>query len=533
MRNVKKLKKAVVLFMAVTCATTIITGCDNKNLDGDERVTIDWLGYQPTAEPDRNSAIVKALEEKYNINLDFWYIDNQKYEELIGVKLASGDMPDVFRAPNLGTLSKYVQQGVAAEITDEMLAMAPSYMQSIADNDTEGNTWIDAKIDGKLYAFKSQTLSGTYPTTLAWRTDWLKNVGIERIPETLDEWEDAMYKFTFNDPDGNGINDTYGMSETTFSPIFGAFGAVPINRFNLSGAIDTFYTKVDGKISFACIQPEMMEGLRLLTKWYKDGVIDPNFITGENTGGYWAISQAFENGRIGVTGNAVLYQWNPPLYEGNNGGAVYQSFMKVNPTAKFGETFDLGKAPMGPTGKSGTQTWGAVSNGGQILTTNATKDQRKIDFLFQFLEDQYSDIEMATLLTYGVEGVTYKKTEEGVYSLLPEFSTPEAQIKAGINVLKVSGGGNPLFSKIWDEKIYEFSDKYKGTGYSNARAPQVPAKAKYIADIQKYTVESYMKIITGEKPIEFFHEYVETLLTKMGGQQIIDETNAEILKSAQ
>ena len=41
-----------------------------------------------------------------------------------------------------------------------------------------------------------------------------------------------------------------------------------------------------------------------------------------------------------------------------------------------------------------------------------------------------------------------------------------------------------------------------------------------------------MKMITGEKPLEFFDEYVKTLLTKMGGQQIIDETNAEIEKSA-
>ena len=350
----KKLKKALAIFTALACVAANLIGCNENNRNDLERVTIDWLGYQPTAEPDKNSAIVKALEEKYDVNLNFWYIDNQKYEELIGVKLASGDMPDIFRAPNLGTLSKYVQQGVAAEITDEMLAKAPAYVKSINDNDTDGNTWIDAKINGKLYAFKSQSLSGTYPTTLAWRTDWLKNVGIERIPTTLLEWEEAMYKFTFDDPDGNGINDTYGMSETTFSPIFGAFGAVPINRFNLSGAIDTFYTKVDGEVTFACIQPEMKEGLKLLIKWYKDGVIDPNFITGENTGGYWAISQAFENGRIGVTGNAVLYQWNPPLYEGNNGGAVYQSFIKVNPTAKFGETFDLGKAPVGPTDRKST-----------------------------------------------------------------------------------------------------------------------------------------------------------------------------------
>ncbi|MNW18704.1 hypothetical protein D3C71_2183690 [compost metagenome] len=53
------------------------------------------------------------------------------------------------------------------------------------------------------------------------------------------------------------------------------------------------------------IQPEMKEGLKLLAKWYKDGVIDPEFVTGENKGGYWATSHAFINNRVGVTGNVM------------------------------------------------------------------------------------------------------------------------------------------------------------------------------------------------------------------------------------
>jgi putative aldouronate transport system substrate-binding protein len=523
----KKYLKAVALIASAILIVSSLAGCGQKTSTTDDVTTIEWLGYQPLAEPDTNSPLVKAVEEKYGVDIQFWYIDNSKYEEILGVKLASGEMPDIFRLPNLGGLGKFVQQGIAAEITDEMLAKAPAYTESIKKHDEAGDTWIDARIDGKLYALKNQNLNGSYATTLAWRTDWLKNVGIDKIPETLDEWEEAIYKFTFEDPDGNGVKDTYGMSETTFSAVFGAFGAIPINRFNLSGGIDTFNTVVDGKVTFAAIQPEMKEALKILNKWYKDGVIDPEFITGENTGGYWAVSQAFENGKVGVTGNAMIYHWAPPLYEGHSGGAVYKSFMTVNPDAKFGETFDLGKAPLGPTGKSGVQTWGAVNNGGQVITAKAAKDENKIDFIFGLLNDYYADPEVAALLKYGIEGETYTISADGTYTILPEFAASDASSRAGLNVLAVSGDYDPGFVKTWDPKLYEFMDKYKGTGYANARAPQVDAKVKYISDIHRFTVESYMKMITGERPLEYFEEYVSKVL-EMGGQQIIDETNAAI-----
>ncbi|MFD0717029.1 hypothetical protein [Paenibacillus sp. GCM10027626] len=42
------------------------------------------------------------------------------------------------------------------------------------------------------------------------RKDWLDNVGIDKLPETLDEYHEVLRRFTFNDPDQNGKNDMYG-----------------------------------------------------------------------------------------------------------------------------------------------------------------------------------------------------------------------------------------------------------------------------------------------------------------------------------
>ncbi|MBO1722884.1 sugar ABC transporter substrate-binding protein, partial [Extibacter sp. GGCC_0201] len=43
------------------------------------------------------------------------------------------------------------------------------------------------------------------------RQDWLDNLGLY-MPTTAEELLDVMRAFTFDDPDGNGKDDTYGFT---------------------------------------------------------------------------------------------------------------------------------------------------------------------------------------------------------------------------------------------------------------------------------------------------------------------------------
>lgn len=64
------------------------------------------------------------------------------------------------------------------------------------------------RIDGKLYGFPLQR--GIASVTYI-RKDWLDKLGLD-IPKTWEEYMEVLRQFTFNDPDGNGKNDTYGTS---------------------------------------------------------------------------------------------------------------------------------------------------------------------------------------------------------------------------------------------------------------------------------------------------------------------------------
>lgn len=180
------------------------TAMPEEMAEDEEPIHIEWLAYDSYGQPDLTSEQIQYYNEKFNVDLDFWYIDSENWDEVLGVKLATGDMPDVMRIRTSANIPNYVKQGILTEFTDDMLAQIPSYMANLKKYDPDDVGLTDGYYNGKLYMLKTISVNGSYPTVLTWRTDWLKNVGIDKIPSTIEEFEKAMYAFKNDDPDGNG-----------------------------------------------------------------------------------------------------------------------------------------------------------------------------------------------------------------------------------------------------------------------------------------------------------------------------------------
>ena len=271
----------------------------------------------------------------------------------------------------------------------------------------------------------------------------------------------------------------------------------------------------------------MKEALATLQKWYKDGIIDPEFVTGENKGGYWATSQDFENGKVGVTGMALSTHWNPPLAEGAAGGACYESFIALNPDTKWGETIDIGPSLTGPEGKSGCHCWGAFGTEGWGITTKGAEDPRKVEKILEICEAMAGDFDFWERQSYGIEGENYTVDTSGSIIVKEPYNETTEAAKAGLGVLKV--GSNPDFVKKTNPLLYDFMDKYKNTGYSDILVPQTEASAMYLEDLKTFTLDTYIKIITGEQPVDSFDDFVAKF-NEQGGQAIIDEVNSMLAK---
>lgn len=479
-------------------------------------VTLEWLGYDSYGEPDANSPIVKMVEEKFNAKFDFWYVDAQKWEDNLNVKLAAGEMPDVLKITNRQNMPKYVTQGILAPIPLETIEQfAPTYKKFLDDNYPE--LWDGVMYDGQVYAIPMTNLNGSYPTVVIWRKDWLDNVGISKIPETIGEYEEAFYKFRNEDPDRDGQKDTYGLSDFALPNILGAFGYPGISDFKGAAKGDAGrsiqFTLRDGNVVIAAIQPEMKEALALLQKWYKDGLIDPEFITSENTTGYWADSQAFYNEKIGITGMSMFYHWrhvlNPDIQD-DAGGGQFKAFKEAVPNGKV----EFGVPAIGPNGVSGTPTWDTSSHP-IAITTKAAKDPAKLELLLKMIEAAVTDYEYYLTLTNGVKDVDWKLDGDKFINLASGEALADSN-KKGKNVLNAKVSYDPFLKKR-DAFDYSFADQYaKVPGHRAVYVPNVEEFPKYSTTLNKLTVDAYFKIITGEASIDSFDAYVTQYLANGG-----------------
>lgn len=486
-------------------------------------VKIDWLAYNSygqLADPEKNE-IVRLVETRFNAKFNVWYLDAQKWDEMLNIKLAAGEMPDVLKVNNLMSLRKLVQQNVVAPLDEATVRrLAPTYAKVIDEYSKEA--WNFGKVDGKLYALPSININSSYPTVVIWREDWLKKVGISKIPETIQEVEDALTKFRNDDPDGNGKKDTYGLSDFAIPAIMGAYGSPAFNDLKVvaKDPVQSLMSVLkDGKIVTRATQPEMKEALALLQKWYKAGLIDPEFLTSENTSGYWGDSQAFYNGRIGLTGKAMFYHWRDetdPTTPEDQPGGQYLNFKKSQPNGSIA----FGKAPVGPQGKSGTPQW-QLFNNSLSLTVKAMKDPRILETTLKMVEAIYTDEDYYRIVNFGIKGKDWSVSSNGkVVSLDPDKNTPsETKGRLIFNALQAP----PAFVKSGDPFTFEFADKKaKINGYQPLQLVSsngFPALEKNSGALGKLTIETYFKIITGDYPVSKFDDYVKQYYAS-GGTEI-------------
>ncbi|MDU0202182.1 extracellular solute-binding protein [Paenibacillus sp. MAH-36] len=520
------LSSTVLVSMLAACMKSGETGSaggtasSGPNAAAQGPVTIDWLAYNAFGQPDADNRIQKMVEERFNAKFNVWYIDPNKWVDTMNIKLAAGEMPDVMLIkPDYNMVSKYVANGVLAPIPEDMIRkFAPNYAKTI----DKYNLWNAVKSDGKIYALPNINTNGEYPTALIWRQDWLKNVGITKTPETLQEFEDALLKFRNNDPDKNGKKDTYGLSDYALPAILGAFGYPGISDFKNAGKgiVNLDYTQKDGRITFAAIQPEMKDALKLLAKWYKEGLIDPEFITSENTGGYWADSNAMTNNRIGLTGKGMFYHWRDKMDPANPadvGGGSFQNLKKSQSNAEI----VFGKPPVGPNGKSGTMQWG-VNSTPVGITTKGAKDSRKMETILKMIETTNTDYNYYKTTFSGMEGEQWKEENGNYISLTPTATTAE-NTKKGISVFHAVEV--PDFNKKISKFLFQFADTVKTTGYVPFLAPTVDSFTKNAVNLTKLTDEYYLKIITGEASPDVFDEFVKKFKAN-GGDEIEKDVNA-------
>ena len=164
------LRKTLSVLLAAVLTAALFAGCQADqpaaSQNAGDRVKIEWLAYNTYGQPNPDEPLIQYVQDRYNVEFEFWFVDDQRWEEVLGVRLAGGDMPDFMRVKDSGMLPTYIRQGIVAEVTDEMLARMPNYTATVNYWDPLGFGFQDAYFQDKLYLMKEANPGGAYPTAI-------------------------------------------------------------------------------------------------------------------------------------------------------------------------------------------------------------------------------------------------------------------------------------------------------------------------------------------------------------------------------
>jgi putative aldouronate transport system substrate-binding protein len=321
-----------------------------------------------------------AYRELSGIDMTIIKPAHNQYSQIVATMFAAGDFPDILEVQTNDYLA-FAKSGHLIPL-DDFIASS----KELKDIDKSILEAYRLK-DGKIYGVPTY-MGGGCVTYI--RQDWLNNLGLKQ-PTTWDEFYNVLKAFTFNDPDGNGVNDTVGYTV----PFDTGWEFDYYNRQIMLDAWFGFEYK-NGKWVDGFLEPEFIGGLERFKLLYKEGIMDNELFTNKTS----AARSKMYAGQAGV-----MEYWT-----GTWAQTYYDSTKNNNPKAEL--------IPVGPIKGSYFIHRVGPSFG---ITKAAKNPQLVFDKFINLMNDRGAG---QTLFTHGVEGVHYVK-DGNDYKMLPQRSNPD------------------------------------------------------------------------------------------------------------
>ena len=514
---------ALVLTLMLLASLCPLSLADSYEMDPNKKYEITISNWTAGPVDNDNAPILDLVEKETGVRAVFDNIDGTQYNDLINLRIASGDAPDVFSLTPHATMVKFYEQGALRTIPESVIAeRAPHLYELFQKEAPHAFHIVHLKEDpNELLAIPQYKFHAQFIFPFVWRMDWLRAVGIDKVPDNLEELETAMYAFAKKDPDGNGKDDTYGISTSGLQAVFGAYGQrPPIFGNSTSGA---WVELEDGSLGYGAVQPEMKEALAKLAQWYADGVIDPEFVTGENLGGRADLTQAFHTNRIGLSLHGDYWTWcqQTPL------GLNYQEFIKTHENAD--EALAITPAILANDGVSRNTNRASLTQN-TFYCFNADMTDDEVAAWLKMIDWAYASQENYRTIWYGLEGEHWDWDAEGLSQPIGDYALDKGlQNKIGayttlgavIEPFDYQAGVRGNMAK-WARDLNLDDPTFERYGIVDQLVVTPESYNLYWTELDKMQREAYIDIITGEKPVEYFDEFVANWMVN-GGAQITEE----------
>jgi hypothetical protein len=464
-------------------------------------------------------AISDYISEKFNVNIVPINMEWSDWSEQVRLWAASDQLPDTWGAypPADAWFADFVDQGMVKEIPYAMISKYPN-LKKVTDEYTLGNQLKDL-FGGHYFIRRVYSANNIVPggqTGVFYRKDWAEKLGFREAPQDMDTLYDLFRAFVYNDPDGNGIRDTYGI---TFESGYIQFFMAPFNAYPTAWIYRPDGTSTPGYTD----EEPMVAGLSWLRKAFDDGILDPEFPRD-----YSIIAQKFAQGTFGAMARQLHYYWIQTHVSKQFGGAHPEI---ADPFTAVGS---IGKLSAHPGGTP----YRLIEMDASGTSFNADISDEKLDKLLE-IDDWLLSKEGKDICYWGFKDVDYTVNSDGSYTKIdPSVIILDKYPSATIRYYADWGFDfNAMENPDYTPEERQFGLDYyalNNVGAENTR-PQINVLATFAQTEERslFTMDitaALMEIVTGTGDVRAMYRTFISDANARGLQGVISSVNKAITK---
>lgn len=406
--------------MAASMMTCGVSASSDEFVDGKfvetKKITVEVYdrGNDGGSDPTNNmytEYIKQGMLETYNVEVEFVAVPRWTEVEQINNLLAAGDAPDICYTYDYPTIQTYANMGGVLDLSsyvEEYKDVLPNLWDWLGETNIY---WDKDPESGTIWALEAKLAVSNRINTFI-RKDWLDTLGLE-VPTTKEEFENVLIAFRDNAETLLG-EDADKMVPYSVSYDVGWRAATLIESFIDPNISDKEYY-VNGFDDRKLTQNGTKEAVRLLNKWYNDGLMWDDFAlygSGDTTE-----DDMMKAGYVG----AFTHNWDYPFR--NDEDSIQANLQRL-----VGE--EASYIAIDPFEDSeGTHTKFVSGPIDRKIFFPTTNDEPLASLLYL---DWISDPAHIEYLQIGDEGVTHNVLEGGVIETIA--ATGDAIQNSGMNI---------------------------------------------------------------------------------------------------
>lgn len=244
----------------------------NSNSNGNRPKISIMLPLYYSEAPTAGNELEQKIMDFTGVEVEFIFTPFNTYNEKVNLMITSNDVPNVIGIldPKSSVYVNAAQSGMFWSLNEYM--DKTEYLKDNYDEQTLKN----ASINGELYGLprgRPLTRDG-----IIYRKDWAQSLGLNiEQPVTVDDIYELIKAFATQDPDGNGVNDTYGVLVGVSDA--GAISGDMMEILDVAYGGGNGWVEENGQLIPSFMTEAHKKTLAFMKRLYDEGLMNTDFAT--------------------------------------------------------------------------------------------------------------------------------------------------------------------------------------------------------------------------------------------------------------